>query len=551
MPRIPFDDRVITPRLQAAPQRRQNGEAQAITNRANARLGKTVMNAAQTGIDIYQQSEAADKQRLKEQDESDMVATRAAYLRLQKEESAELQKASSGEDIKKTNSEFKKRYEAISSGKDSRGRPRFRNESGSNQFKEQFTDKFHLKRGLSAADQTTKLDRRNTNAKFFNGIKSVSESDYYDKPRAGAEIKDYVQKQVDYGFYTDEEGKEKLDIHLKNLDIERAGRKLVGINAEPMKDFDGATENPIEAEVKQYKEYVNSLGNLSDVQKKSFTQKADSLLKNAKQATKAAEKERGIQIEKQQNDYQTQAMIDVEEGKRPLSSIYHDPKISYKYKEKHLPKLAAKTARYKKIIADEGKSFEASKKAFETKYWNGIVNSKLANKANTYDAVRHDDASGSVAVALKAEIYGADDMPSQTKTMLVGLIQNSSKVPPHIKAKKDNHIKDMERIFGLTKESFDVFSTIESTRLEAEGIFSNDYFMKSYVDPKTGERMVDGLNEFERRDALNTGIMEYNSLMNQGKEKEAEEYIIKYKSDYELSENDTELYSGYFKEVNK
>jgi len=526
MARIPFDDRVMTPKLQAAPQRSISGEAQAITGRAASRLTQQVGAAGQKLYTSYENH-------LKAQDEADMVKTRAAYLRMQKEENHAMQQTADPAEIQKINGEYKKKYDSLTSGNDSFGRPRFRNDSGKESFKKEFTDNFHLRRDLSAKEQGFQLDRRNTRAGFINGIKSIPESDYYDKPMAERETVEYVDKLVEHGYLTENEGAEKKHIYTRNLDIERAGRKLSEISAEPIADFNGTgVMNPVGMHVEQTKEYINNLENITDEQKKVFTKKADSILSNAQNATKAATKEREIQIKK---------------DKRPLYEIFHDPKISPKFREKHLPKLAAKNEKYQKIIAAEGKSLAASKKAFETKFWNGVVNSKLGNKANSYDAIRHDDPSGSVATALIAEIYYADGMPSQLKTHLVGLIQNSSKVPPHIKEKKDNHIKDMERIFGLSKESFDVFKEVEIPSLTG-GFFDVD---KASIDPKTGERMVDGLNEFERRDALNVGMLEYNSLMNQGKEKEAEEYIIKYKTKYEKSENDTKLYSGYFKEVSK
>tara|TARA_R110002020_G_scaffold144145_1_gene317010 strand:+ start:9548 stop:11200 length:1653 start_codon:yes stop_codon:yes gene_type:complete len=550
MARIPFNDSVITPRLQSSPQRQITGAATAITNRASAQLGQVVESTAKSVFESY-------GNRLKAQDESDMVAARAAFLRMQKEEDIAMQQTSNPEEIKKINGDYKKKYDSLAAGNDPQfNRPYFRNESGSNQFKELFSDNFHLRRDLSAKDQAFKLDRRNTHAGFINGIQAVRESNYYDRPIAAAETAEYIDKLQQHGFLTESEAAQKKQDSLHDLDLERAGRKLSEISAEPVADFNGTgVMNPVNMQVTQYKEYVNSLGNISDEQKKNFTKKADQIYSNAQKATKAAEKERGIQIEKDRNEYQTQAMIDIAEGKRTLSSLFSDPNISSKYKEKHLPRYIKKNDEYKKAIADDGKSLAASKKAFETKLWNDIIGSKLANKANSYDQTRHDDASGSVATALSAEIYAAPGMPSQTKTMLVGLIKNSSKVPPHIKDRKDNHIKDMERIFGLTKESFDVFKEAKGeVRIKHEVSITNwgaDYFNKAFIDPKTGERVVDGLNEYKRRDALNRGILQYTSLMNQGKEKEAEEYIIKYKSDYELSENDTKLYDGYFKKVKK
>jgi len=178
MPKIPgFDPSVDTYRLQAASQRQKTGAAEAITARANAQLVQGITSAGNKLQGSYQNH-------LKAQDESDMVKTRAAFLRMQKDEDHAMQQTADPAEIKKINEAYKQKYESITSGNDTFGRPRFRNNSGKESFKREFSDNFHLRRDLSAKDKGFQLDRRNTRAGFLNGIKSARDSNYYDQPSA-------------------------------------------------------------------------------------------------------------------------------------------------------------------------------------------------------------------------------------------------------------------------------------------------------------------------------------------------------------------------------
>ena len=85
MPKIPFDFRKITPEIQDSPQRQESLAPYQINQQAlktgaagKQNLTAGVSSAVASGFSAYGKYVEA-------QDESDMVATRAAFLRLQKE----------------------------------------------------------------------------------------------------------------------------------------------------------------------------------------------------------------------------------------------------------------------------------------------------------------------------------------------------------------------------------------------------------------------------------------------------------------------------------
>ena len=476
---------------------------------------------------------------LKAQDESDMVAARAAFLRMQKEEDIAMQQTSNPEEIKKINGDYKKKYDSLAAGNDPQfNRPYFRNESGSNQFKELFSDNFHLRRDLSAKDQAFKLDRRNTHAGFINGIQAVRESNYYDRPIAAAETAEYIDKLQQHGFLTESEAAQKKQDSLHDLDLERAGRKLSEISAEPVADFNGTgVMNPVNMQVTQYKEYVNSLGNISDEQKKNFTKKADSIYSNAQKATKAAEKEQQVLKEKQQFAYENDYMQEVIEGKQTFSSIFSNPNISEKFKRGKLTEYAKKVDTWNKVIQKENKTMKEQTKANELQLQNNMVNSGITNTALNFDKAL-DDAQGTKQAAVLNSIYTAVGMDSQMKTYLANVDKGSESMQPHVKASRDAHLKDMNRIFGLTKESFDIYKDVDLA-----GWGTGD---KATIDKKTGVKKVDGLAEYDRMKAVNSALIKYDSFMKAGKEKEAEDFMSDFKITYETSQNDTKLYDKFF-----
>ena len=538
MPKIPFNFNRITPRGSKTPQRQESLapyqiQSQALSTQAQGQrnLSSGIGAAVNTGIETYQKH-------IKTQDDSDMIAARAAYLRMRKEEDQAIASTSNPAEVKKIGEEYDRKYSDIMSGVDAFDRPNFRNQSGKDEFTKHFTDDFNLKRGLSASDKMFALDRRNSHANIMNGIKSVPESDYYDRPQAEVETSEYIQKLVDGGFLTEAEASDKNRIALVNLDIERAGRKITDLDTEPMMDFDGSgAKNPLPNQVDQYKKYVDSLSHLDEQQKIKFKAKADSILKNVESATKAATKERQIEIEKEQYAYENQAYLQVIEGKRKFNSLFTDQRISDEYKRGKLTKYASMREDYNKIILKEKKTAKDEQKLIEADQKQSVT----INKAFRYTP-NTDDVQGTKKAKLTLEILGTVK-DTKMQTLLIKRLETGLDLSPAQTQTYDNHTKDLSRILGLDKESFDVFKAID-----LPGIGTGD---KASIDAKTGEKFVDGLNAFQRAEVMNKGLMQYQSLLTAGKDTEANEFIKKYKTTYEKSQDDTKLYNNFFSKTKK
>jgi hypothetical protein len=541
MPKIPFNFNRITPRGSKTPQRQESLapyqiQSQALSTQAQGQrnLSSGIGAAVNTGIETYQKH-------IKTQDDSDMIAARAAYLRMQKEEDQAIASTSNPAEVKKIGEEYDRKYSDIMSGVDAFDRPNFRNQSGKDEFTKHFTDNFNLKRGLSASDKIFALDRRNSHARIINGIKSIPESDYYDTAAAEIETMEYVKQEVKDGHLTEAEGAEKERISLANLDIERAGRKMSELDTEPMTDFSGSGEkNPLPEQVTLYKNYVDGLSHLDDGQKKQFKAKADSILKNVESATKAATKERQIEIEKEQYAYENQAYLQVIEGKRKFNSLFTDQRISDEYKRGKLTKYASMREDYNKIILKEKKTAKDEQKLIEADQKQSVtINRAFRYTPNT------DDIQGSDKARLTLEILGTVK-DTKMQTLLIKRLETGLDLSPAQTQTYDNHTKDLSRILGLDKESFDVFKDIETS---APWFGANP--KKASIDAKTGEKFVDGLNAFQRAEVMNKGLMQYQSLLTAGKDTEASEFIKKFKTDYEKSQDDTKLYNNFFSKTKK
>jgi len=536
MPKIPFNFNRITPELPNAPQRQEslapyqiNQQALATQERGRKALSSGITNAVSAGMS------ARDKY-IKDEDESDMIAARAAYLRMRKAEDQAIASTSNPAEVKKISEDYDRKYNEIMSGNDPAfDRPYFRNQSGKDAFTKHFTEGFNLKRGLSASDTIFSLNRRNSHANIMNGIKSIPDSDYYDQPQAEDETSEYVQKLVEGGHLTEAEGADKNRIALVNLDLERSGRKLSELSPEPMLDFDGSgAKNPLPNQVDQYKEYVDSLSHLDEGQKKQFKAKADSILKTSIAATKAADKERQVEIEKIQYAYENQAYLQVIEGKRKFHSLFTDDRISEEYKRGKLPKYASMREDYNKLIIKENKTAKEKQELIKAdKIQSGTINKALRYNPNK------DDVQGTDKTKLTLEILGTVK-DTKMQTLLIKRLETGLDLAPAQAQKYENHTKDLTRILGLNKESFDVFAKVETS---APWFGANP--KKASLDAKTGEKFVDGLNEFQRAEVMNKGLIQYQSLLTAGKDTEAEVFIKKFKTDYEKSQDDTKLYDKF------
>lgn len=532
MPKIPFDFRKITPEIQDSPQRQESLAPYQINQQAlktgaagKQNLTAGVSSAVASGFSAYGKYVEA-------QDESDMVATRAAFLRLQKEEEQALSSTSNTMEIERITEDYDKKYDDLISGNDPAfDRPNFRNQSGKDAFKNQFANNFNLKRHLSAKDRAFAMDRRNTLAGFENGIKSIPQSNYYDQPSAETETAEYVDKQVQHGFLTEEEGVEKKRIALANLDIERASRKMLDLDSAPMEVAPGSGAiNPLPNQVDGYKDYVDSLKHLDDKQKAAYKKKADSILVTAKAATKAADKEREAERKKQQYKFENDLSLQYANGETSLSKMLNTEGISESYRRSLITKWGAKVQDYKKAM-------EAEKKSIKDQQI--IVGERKEANTLTGLALRYDketDTDGSKAAALINQIGFNGQLASQTKTFLIGQIKDGRDLTPAQENNRKNYMTEIEDIFGMTEESFD--------RLEYNPWGPTG----ARAEEKDSIRTVDGLTRFQRQAKINTAIAEYDELIKEGKPEKAKEYIDNFMIESRKDLNTIKLNNLFFRE---
>lgn len=531
MPKIPFDFRKITPKNQVSgavaeslSPYQQNIQAMKQEQQSNRQLASSVLSAVGTGAQIYGQY-------TEEQDSSDMVAARAAILRLNQDENQAIASTSDPAQIERIGNDYNKKYDEIMSGSDpAHDRPYFRNQSGKDKFKTAFQDQFNLGRQLSADKSIYNLDRRNTSANLENGIKSARSASYYDQPQAEVETLENIDRLIEFNYLTPAEGVERKRVSLISLDTERASRKLTDLNPGAQTDFNGSGAiNPINMQVSQYKEYVEGLKHLTPQQKAGFNHKADSIQNTAKVATRLANSERNAKIKQLQRTTDNDFMLSLAERKITLSDLLARPEISQDLRKTLIGKRSVQVDEY----------YKANEKAVKTEADKVKVAGEkaIANDVTSY-ALRFDresDPTGKEAAHIITQIGLSPAIPSETQAYLIGIVKNGRKMTPGQEAKRKNYIQNIDRIMGLTDDSFKEY-------------LKNPWGMKgAKATEEGGIKTVDGLSEYQRRDAVNGALQEYDYLQSQGKIKEADDSLNKFMIDFEKSDDDTTLYNDFVK----
>lgn len=520
-----------------APQRQEslesyriNQQALATQARGDQNLAAGIGGAIQSGLQFNQKYIDA-------QDEADMVATRAAFLRMQKEEQQAISSTSNPEEVKRISGDYDRRYNEIMSGRDPAfDRPYFRNQTGKDAFQKNFVENFNLKRGLSAQDTAFSLDRRNTHAGFMNGIKSIPESNYYDQPAAEIETTEYISKLVEHGFITENEGADKNRIALANLDTERAARKMLDLSPEPVLDFNGSgAKNPLPNQVDQYKEYVDSLGHLDDHQKANFKSKADSILKTSIASTKAATKERNDEMKRVQYSKENGLLLKLATGEETLSRAVVDPAISPEFRRGLIKELGVD-------LQKKRKAFDAKVKTaadLEVMKADKIEANFLTRAALTFNV--NDDPTFEKRSGLIQQISGNASMEKPLQTMLMNQLTKGRELSPEQEDTRKTYLDEMNRVYGLTKESFEAY---DYNPWGTKG-------KRARTDKATGKKFVDDLSEFKRKQKVSKAIAHYDYLGRQGKPKEAEEYMENFIKSSETDLNTVKLNSNFVKRIYK
>jgi hypothetical protein len=480
------------------------------------------------------------RQRVGEQADSDMSAFQAERIRREqvfREKSASITNAG---EYKKAVDKYVTDLNKYAAGKREDGTKVFRNGMGSQSYKE-FSRTYNAKFQAAGSEHSFQLDRKRDKLNYRMSINSGIENN---NPDAITQSFDGLQNT---GHLTPEERQIEQKGAIKKMTLNHFQQSIatMTLGAEELliqsTDLKQTTET-ITSRLEAFKAEVYANKNLEETERVHLLNSAKSSLSNTQKATQADKKARGIQIEKEQLEYQTNAMIEVHEGKREISSIFHDPNISQKYKEGKLSIYAKGIEKHKSIMEKENKTLKDKTKANELQLGYDIENSATMNIALGYDPAM-DTPQGTHKAALLDRINTSLGMNAQTKSDLRQMVKDANSMPAHIKASKDNHIKDFNRILGLTDETFKAYQDIEIREDET-------YFdaKKAVIDTSTGVKTVDGLDEYKRVDVVNQAMMQYGSLMRAGKEKEAEEYMTEVKMKYEKSEDDAKLYNSFFTE---
>lgn len=527
MARIPVDFSQDTTRIDAPSARRMSDTSARIEGDTGRRIGSAISGAAQQ-FNTY----------FKEQDESDMVATRQAVLRMQQEESEKLRSSSDPVEQNQISEKYGKMYNSLVSGNTPLGKPYFRNKSGKDQFQRGFMQDFNTKRQISLKEMNYQTDRKNTFANLNNGIKSQYTGDMYDQSSAEVETREYIGKKVEYGFLTEAEGVAETATALTNLDMERANRKLVGINTEPMIDDGSGRPNPITQQVADYKEYVNGLSHLDDGQKKLYGQKADGLLKEASAATKIYNAERQKQIKDQQEAYEFEQLLGMAEGTVDGSSFMRDKGISLKTRKANLKSYEASRKEEAKLKSD---ATEAREKAIivnkQERDGQQIISNILSLETGVKDY-------GQKKRDLLMQLYNNQSIPDPVKTHYKNILNNGHDVPPDSLGDRKARMDDLRRVLALDDDSKKFFK--DKVTSDTKGRWTKFDKERLVIDEVTGEEFFDGVSTIERLQMFNSVFKQYDALLRDGKVVEARDLYNSTKIDLEAKDNDRVFFDDFF-----
>jgi hypothetical protein len=479
------------------------GQAQQQVGSAVASAGDTMFNI---GLDIR-----------KQEDESDMVGARSALMRIQQQESEELRSTSSPAEMDKIHDKYGKQYDSVVSGVDPQfGNPYFRNETGKDQFKVGFMQSFNAKRGVSKEEQKFQLERKNTQQKYHNGIQTVRDSDYVFDVQAEVETNEYIDKLVEGGFMTHEQGKEKKRTDMLALDATRANKSLSVIELVPFRSPDEYIEEDygkaLKSDIDEYKSKVDDLKFLNQDEKNDYKRQADRLFKSKKDGFKLEVKDAKDRVKKDQSSYDAELSYRVMTGDIPAHIAHQDKNASWKMRES-LSKIANTQGEKRKSEGQDplGQEFVA----------------KVESAVYEYD--EQDDPDGKKMEAIRLNI---NKLPSGNvdKARYLEVLVNGQGLNSSDKAELDQMGEEMKYELGLDVK----------LNTDRDAIVGREGF-----DVEDGLIMKDKLNQFERQKIYNKAYKYMLNKMKRGKVDEAKSEFREVIKGIQKEENDRVYYDGY------
>jgi hypothetical protein len=435
-----------------------------------------------------------------DQDDADMVASRSAVLRIKADEDAELSGISNPAKIKEIQERYKTKYDNIIGGNEPLNeKPYFRNQSGKDKFNKGFMQNFHAQRYAQGKDIEVKLNRRDTHAKYMNGIKSVIEQPNWNTPEAHQEVNNLVNGLVEKGFYT---GEEAVDFRKKshtNLDIERANKMFANSEALP---FEGQGVG-FKHNIDQYKEYVNGLKYLDQKQKNDYIKKADQLFKSKKSGAELERKDLEAKKKLKYEEESTKLFYQVESGQISASQAHKIEWLSYEDRTKLVKMSNERSEDLSEEINNIGSQLKIN---------------NIEKDVNDYK--RTDDYDGSMKANLRARII---DSPMESH-------------------QRSHYLKQLDEGISLSSEAN---AELDSMKQELKFIASidTDAYKKAIKDGDID--MVDELDQYQRLRVYNKAVARITDLFKDGKPQEASKLFREIKADMEKTDNDLIFFNKF------
>ncbi len=478
-------------------------------NVVGQRDDNTALQIKQQGMQFVEQGVkdvvGVTRDKFKEMDEADMASARSAMLRIQTDENQELASTSNPADIKKIQDKYNKKYELILDGNEPlNGKPYFRNQSGKNAFKKGYVNKFNEARYIGGEKQAFELERRDTHAKYVNGIKSIIDQPEWNTPQAHEEINAYTNKLIEGGFYTAEEGKQfRADRH-SDLDAERANKLFAQMES---LGYDNGALDQIASD---YKERINELDYLDQDDKNAYIKKADDLLNNKKKVEKA----RQTQIENEQKrvgyELSFKHRMNIANNNGTYADFMDDQRIPYSIRSQYIPKYneernAVVSQKFSTATANAVYAYDPSKDPTRE------MREKLANQVN------------------------ANVSDANQRSRLMNYLDNQYGLDDANKLDMKSKFEHLDRALG-SDVTVDKDGDIVSPYLDED-----DYD----IELEDGVLSIKGATQMQL-DEMGVYIKNtYSNLLSMGQYKEAENFFNEEIKKVQTTKNNAELYDEY------
>lgn len=469
---------------------------------------------------------------IKEQDSADMVASRSAVLRLKADEDAELSGISNPAKIKEIQEKYKTKYDDIIGGNEPlNDKPYFRNQSGKDSFNKNFMQSFHTQRYAQGKKLESDLQRRDTHAKYMNGIKSIIDQPNWNAPSAHKETDEYVNKLIEGGYYTAEEGKEFREITHTNLDIERANKMFS--DAEALQ-YDEVNDGKMyQGVIDDYKKSVNDLDYLDQDQKNDYIKKADALFKQKKNATEVRKREIEADKKKAELDYDGKMTEQILRGQVPLSTAIDDPNLSQGYRNKLLEAYNKQTAEAKKQEFDQAKTLLSNRNKM-------IIERQVYNYDPANDRLNNYKQRTALQLAIiDNPALSAPEKANYQKILLEGLPLDES-AKSELKSMEEQLTKELGTDVSLDKEG--KLTKLQKLKgFEPETIVTHEGLAWD-TKKLTGDVIKDGLNTNKRLEIYSNYMGRVRELMKRGKIDEARNVFSETMTALQKFDDDTKFY---------